>query len=179
MSAKASPHRKARREWARGGGPSAKSSRSILKPGNVFLTGDGDIQLLDFGNARRVEASFDDSDDPTMAYHGRIGALTPAYASWEMLSQLPPTPTDDVYSLAVLTYLIVAGRHPFNRATAREALEQGLEVARPDGLNRRRWRALRSGLALERAQRTPTVGQFVRDFADGPWWARLTAAHRR
>ncbi len=144
-----------------------------LKPGNVFLTSDGRIKLLDFGNARRVEASYADSDNPTVAYHGRIGALTPAYASPEMLGQLPPTPTDDVYSLAVLTYLVASGRHPFDRATAREAIEKGLRPERPKGIGTRRWKALRAGLALERAERTPTADQFVREFLRGPLWARL------
>lgn len=144
-----------------------------LKPGNVFLTSDGTIKLLDFGNSRRIDASYADSDDPTVVYHGRVGALTPAYASWEMLSQLPPTPTDDVYSLAVLTYLIVSGRHPFDRATAQDAMERKLRPMRPKGLGRRRWRALRNGLALEQAHRTPTVEQFVREFAKRPLLARL------
>jgi predicted Ser/Thr protein kinase len=116
-----------------------------FKPGNVFITGEGEVKVLDFGIARALR------EEPGAA--SADAALTPAYASLEMLGGAPPDPRDDVYGLSCTVYFLLTGRHPFGRRSAREALDQGCVPLCPEGLPRPTWNALERGLALSRATR--------------------------
>jgi serine/threonine protein kinase len=59
--------------------------------------------------------------------HERSGplALTPAYASCEMLEGKEADPRDDVYSFACVIYEMLSGKRPFGELTALEARETG------------------------------------------------------
>ena len=57
-----------------------------------------------------------------------LGALTPAYASPEMLEGQAPDPRDDVFALACIIYELLTGRHPFGRAPALTARADELTV---------------------------------------------------
>ncbi len=131
-----------------------------FKPGNIFVTAEGQAKVLDFGIARA--ASKESQRHRFDA--GQLGALTPAYASIEMVRDQPLTFSDDVYALACVVYEMLVGRHPFNQCSALEAKQKKLKPARPDGLGARQWRALSRALSLERAQRTPSIAQFSREF---------------
>jgi len=102
-----------------------------------------------------------------------LGALTPAYASLEMLQGGEPAPSDDVYALACVAYELFSGRHPYGKVPADKALERHLKPKRIRSLNRRQWRALELGLALKRAERTPTVEKFVHNFFVNNTWKWL------
>lgn len=141
-----------------------------VKPGNIFLTGEGRIKLIDFGLAHGYADGRADDDDPTALHVARLGALTPAYAAIDMLRGDPPTPADDVYALAVTAYVLLTGQHPFGRKTALEAQADGLTVSRPDGLSRGQWYAIRSGLALERVDRIADIDRFARGFLRTRSW---------
>ncbi len=83
-----------------------------LKPGNVFLTEDGTAKVLDFGLARPLHATGDDSRasigaSPLMV---RLGAGTPAYMAPEHLGGGPIDARADVYSLGVTLDEMLAGR---------------------------------------------------------------------
>jgi hypothetical protein len=133
-----------------------------FKPANVILTETGGVKVIDFGIARVFQKAEEDSD-VTVFDPGSLGALTPAYASPEMLESREPDPRDDIYALGCITYELLTGRHPFNRMSALQAREAGLRPQRPPGLGHRQWRALRNALALRREARTPTVNGFLKE----------------
>lgn len=127
---------------------------SDVKPGNVFVTGDGQIKMLDFGIARVMRAAVKETDDFDA---GAFGALSPAYASCEIIDNAPPDPRDDVYAFACMAYELLGGQHPFRRAMATEARDRKLLPARIPGLRPRQWRTLTAGLSFQRALRLHSV----------------------
>jgi hypothetical protein len=133
-----------------------------FKPANVILTETGGVKVIDFGIARVFQKAEEDAD-VTVFDPGSLGALTPAYASPEMLENREPDPRDDIYALGCITYELLTGRHPFNRLSAIQARDAGLRPQRPPGLGHRQWRALRNALALRREARTPTVNGFLNE----------------
>jgi len=137
-----------------------------FKPGNVFLTDGGNVKVIDFGIARVFQKAEEDVD-VTVFDAGSLGALTPAYASPEMLENRDPDPRDDIFALACITYELLTGHHPFNRLSSVQARSAGMRPQRPPGLGRAQWHALKCGLALERETRTPTVARFLDGFGTG------------
>lgn len=119
-----------------------------FKPANVFVCGNGEVKVLDFGIARALR-------EPPGEAAAEL-SLTPAYASAEMLEGQPPDPRDDVYGLACTVYAVLTTRHPYDRRPATEARTAGMKLLRPDGLARAPWAALERGLALRRAERLET-----------------------
>jgi predicted Ser/Thr protein kinase len=138
-----------------------------FKPGNVLLTDKGDVKVIDFGIARVFQRPEEESD-ATVFDPGTLGALTPAYASPEMLEHREPDPRDDVYALGCIVYELLTGHHPFNRLSAIQARSADLKPQRPEGLGTRPWRALRTALSFDRQTRTPTVTRFVDEFTAQP-----------
>lgn len=130
-----------------------------FKPGNIFVGSDGHAKVLDFGIARA--ASKESQKHKFDA--GQLGALTPAYASIEMVRDEPVSFSDDVYALAVVIYEMLSGRHPFKNRSALEAKEQRMRPARIEQLSAREWKALSHALALDKAARTATVQEFLRE----------------
>lgn len=136
-----------------------------FKPANVFLTDTAEVKVIDFGIARVFQRP-EEETDATIFDPGSLGALTPAYASPEMLEHREPDPRDDIYALGCTTYELLTGRHPFDRVPASQGRSSGLKPQRPDGLGSRQWRALRSSLEFEREARMPTVTQFLQEFGE-------------
>lgn len=141
---------------------------SDFKPGNVFIDEAKEIKVLDFGIACAVARPDQDGREATVFEPRSLGALTPAYASLEMFSNIEPDPRDDIYALACVTYELLTGKHPFERRTAMQALALNLKPKPVPGLNRRQRHGLERGLALQRAERTPTVEQFLKDLDPRP-----------
>jgi hypothetical protein len=136
-----------------------------FKPGNVFLTDSGNVKVIDFGIARVFQKTEEDVD-VTVFDPGTLGALTPAYASPEMLEHREPDPRDDIYALACITYELLTGRHPFNRMSAIQARGAGMRPQRPLNLGRKKWHALKCALAFDRQARTPTVARFLSEMGE-------------
>jgi serine/threonine protein kinase len=149
-----------------------------LKPANVFLLNNGEVKVIDFGIARVFHKTEEDAE-ATVFDPGSLGGLTPAYASPEMIEHLDPDPRDDIYALACITYELLTGKHPFDRMSASQARSNGMRPQRPPKLGSRQWRALKAGLAFERASRTPAVMEFLREFSgetNKPMYAALAAS---
>lgn len=142
-----------------------------FKPANVILLDAGAVKVIDFGIARVFQKAEEDAD-VTVFDPGSLGALTPAYASPEMLESREPDPRDDIYALGCITYELLTGRHPFNRLSATQARDAGMRAQRPPGLGHRQWRALRCALAFDRGARTGSVAEFLREIGTPDAWRR-------
>ena len=108
-----------------------------IKPSNIGFTSNGSPKLLDFGLAR-------ETDDSATA-GGTLRYLSP-----EVLSGRLADEADDVWSLCVVLYEMVSGRHPFAAADIDEMVD--------------RIRRQRLGLVIEPAVASKT-GSTVIEFA--------------
>ena len=133
---------------------------SDFKPANIFVTTGGTVKILDFGIARAASQDSQSSDFDA----GDLGALTPAYATIEMVNREAPSFSDDVYALACVLYQMLTGNHPYDRLSATDALGKKLKPARIDSLNKKEWQALSRALSLQKAKRYSTVEEFRAGF---------------
>jgi serine/threonine protein kinase len=141
---------------------------SDFKPSNVFCTRGGPIKVLDFGVARAARTSDKAATNLSIFDPAQYGALTPAYASAEMLAGLNADVRDDVYALACVAYEILCGEHPFARRPADQARALMLKPNPLPGVGNRANRALAHGLAVDRAYRSASVTQFIEELGDPP-----------
>ncbi len=134
---------------------------SDFKPGNVMLTKDLVPKVFDFGIARAGKHRADASGEQTVFDAGSLGALTPAYASLEMLQGKDAEPADDIYALACVAYELLGGRHPFDKVNAEQAQKQGIVPLRIPGLSTLQWKTLSRGLAFRREDRIRSAEEFI------------------
>ncbi len=81
-----------------------------LKPGNILVTTDGIVKLLDFGIAKvlSITVAGKPADTLTLA-----AMMTPEYASPEQVNGTSITTQSDVYSLGVVLYELLTGHRPY------------------------------------------------------------------
>ncbi len=82
-----------------------------LKPGNILVTRDQEVKLLDFGIAKLLEGT--SVDEPMPVTDTGIKAMTPEYASPEQVKGEVITTSTDVYALGVVLYELLVGRRPY------------------------------------------------------------------
>lgn len=135
-----------------------------LKPGNVMLTPDGSVKVLDFGLARQVETP-NDPDAPEEA-QTRPGLIvgTPAYMAPEQARGQPLDRRCDLWALGSILFESLAGKRAFAGATPSDLLAAILE-RQPE------WQALPADLpsrvgALLRRCLQKDLRQRQRDAAD-------------
>jgi serine/threonine protein kinase len=83
-----------------------------LKPSNIFVMEDDSVKIIDFGVAHMTD---------TQSTRAQKGTLL--YMSPEQIEMKALTAASDIFSLSVVAYEALAGRHPFQRARADEIVE--------------------------------------------------------
>ncbi|MFA4295425.1 protein kinase [Xanthomonas perforans] len=134
---------------------------SDFKPGNVMVTRDGVAKVFDFGIARAGKHAADVAGEQTVFDAATLGALTPAYASLEMIRGQAPTPADDLYALGCVCFELLTGKHPFDKLSAEVALREGRRPPPVPGLTRRQCATLCAAVAFPAAQRLTRVDQLL------------------
>jgi formylglycine-generating enzyme required for sulfatase activity/predicted Ser/Thr protein kinase len=133
-----------------------------LKPGNVIITTQGDVKVIDFGMARFVAGGT--QAPPDVPADETQKAVTPRYASPQLLAGHDPKATDDVYALACIAYECLSGKVPFERPRDLEGIDSTLRPPRPQEMPTHQYLALVKALALDPKDRTATVRQFRAEF---------------
>lgn len=83
-----------------------------LKPGNILITGEGKVKLLDFGIAKVLNAA-DSSGEAIQLTQDGFLPLTPSYASPEQIRGEPITISSDIYQLGIVLYELLSGIKPY------------------------------------------------------------------
>jgi len=90
-----------------------------LKPSNVFVTGDGQLKLLDFGIAKILESAED------MTAESR--PMTPRYASPEQLLNEPISVASDIYQFGLLFLSLFERRADLDDETRASATRRAVD----------------------------------------------------
>ncbi|MGH7500314.1 MAG: tetratricopeptide repeat protein [Longimicrobiales bacterium] len=100
-----------------------------LKPGNILVTGDGVVKLLDFGIAKLLDP---DPAWPNEATGTGMRLMTPEYASPEQVRGERVGTPSDVYQLGLLAFQLLTGRRPYRvRGHTPSAIELAILSADP------------------------------------------------
>ena len=167
------PRRAAAIAWQIGEALGAAHERGIihrdLKPENVMLgklkDGSDLVKVVDFGLARMMDA-----ESQVVTRTGYVIG-SPRYMSPEQLTDSPLDQRTDIYSLALLTYVMLVGRQPWDVGSTAEQptarllsppsplRQQRPDVAWPEALQR----AFDRALAIDPRDRYASANEFVGD----------------
>jgi serine/threonine protein kinase len=136
-----------------------------IKPENILLTRDGNVLVADFGIARALGA------EERLTGTG-LSLGTPAYMSPEQAAgERTVDARSDVYSLACVSYEMLAGEPPFTGPTAQAIIAKRfstvptpVRVLRPD-VPEQIEQAIATALARTPAARFASSGEFARAIA--------------
>ena len=141
-----------------------------VKPGNIVLTRDGEVKLLDFGIAASAGQRAADGRD------GLVG--TAPYLAPECALGEPADPASDVYGLGVVVYEMLAGRPPFTGDSVAAVAAAHVHNSPPPlaelapGVPPAMAAACERALAKDPADRPPSAGAFA-----GQLTAAVTVPH--
>lgn len=137
-----------------------------VKPDNVLFDGAGSPFLGDFGVVKVVMQAEDEQHSKELTTTG-LALGTPAYMAPELIEGLAASAISDQYSLAVMTYELLAGRKPFDGPTP-AAIIVAVAAAKPPPLRSLRQEfpestaaAVMRGLSKDPAQRFESCQRFA------------------
>ena len=90
-----------------------------LKPGNIMITREGVVKLLDFGLARKTRLG--EVGSGTVTLQGEI-AGTPQYMSPEQIRGEPVDHRSDVFAFGAVLYRMLTARDLFDRGSAMDSI---------------------------------------------------------
>jgi len=96
-----------------------------LKPGNIKITPDGKVKVLDFGLAK-VSSTETRRIETAVTQPGRVIG-TPAYMSPEQACGKPTDKRSDIWSFGCIMYEMLTGHLPFEGETATDTLARIIE----------------------------------------------------
>jgi Protein kinase domain len=141
-----------------------------IHPGNCLVRDDGRVVILDFGNARPIDAAR--AVDPVRS--GIPQFHDPQMACALLAGRLPPaaTPASEQYAIAVLAYLLLTGLQPIDAPAVHDELLQRIVQRSALPFAARgvpAWpeveAVLGRGLAKRPADRFPDVASLARAFS--------------
>jgi serine/threonine-protein kinase len=100
-----------------------------LKPGNIFITDNGTVKLLDFGIAK----VFSEEQDVSGLTRTGTYAMTPEYSAPEQIRHHRVTTATDVYTLGLILYELLTGNRPYNfKSSSLLDIERIITDTKPD-----------------------------------------------
>ncbi|MBX2809313.1 MAG: serine/threonine protein kinase [Cellvibrionaceae bacterium] len=131
-----------------------------IKPGNIIITKDGQVKLIDLANCR--QDSTHNSPSVVLGDDGFFG-YSRDYSSPQVISDQPAAPSDDVFSLASVIYELLEACPAV--VTGEQAVRQVFNItAKPSAINYWQWRVLRRATAVDRSKRYQSVDKFFTHF---------------
>lgn len=135
-----------------------------LKPENIVIDGDGTVKIIDFGSVKiaGLEETASPIDDP-----GLLGTV--GYAAPEYLLDHPVSSRADIYSLGIIAYEMLTGKHPYGKGFANKRTIGSCVYAPAQTHNADvpTWvdGALAKAVACDQRQRYDTLSEFLVDLS--------------